>query len=252
MTTAVIIPVLNEEASLPLVLAEIPADLVDEVIVVDNGCTDRSAEIAREHGATVVVESHRGYGAACLAGIAAASRHSILVFLDGDYSDYPEDMRELHAPVAAGQADLVLGTRMVRRESRQALMPQARFGNRLATVLMRLLFGIRCTDLGPFRVIDRQALASLGMQDRDFGWTVEMQLRARLRGLRVREIPVRYRSRVGQSKITGTLRGTVLAGYKILSTIFGYRLSPPRLGPDVAVAPEVPSSEVQDARPTER
>lgn len=228
-TTAVIIPALNEEASLPLVLADLPGALVDEVFVVDNGSEDRTAEVAREHGAVVVEEPRRGYGSACLAGIAAARSHDILVFLDADYSDYPQDLAGLHAPVAGGTADLVVGTRMLGAESRRALMPQARFGNWLASRLMRLLFGIHCTDLGPFRVIGREALDSLGMQDRDFGWTVEMQLRAKLRGLRVREVPVRYRSRVGQSKITGTVRGTVMAGYKILKTIFAYRLRPPVL-----------------------
>lgn len=228
-TTAVIIPALNEEASLPLVLADLPAHLVDRVFVVDNGSTDNTAAVARAHGAVVVTEPRRGYGAACLAGIAAAQGHDILVFLDADYSDYPEDLVHLHGPVAAGTADLVIGTRMVRRESRRALLPQARFGNWLATRLMRWLFGLKCTDLGPFRAVRGEALRSLGMCDQDFGWTVEMQLRAHLAGLRVEEVPVRYRSRVGHSKITGTVRGTVMAGYKILKTIFSYRWRPPEL-----------------------
>jgi glycosyltransferase involved in cell wall biosynthesis len=227
--TAVVIPVFNEAASLPLVLAEIPRALVDEIVVVDNASTDGSGAIARAHGARVVPEPRRGYGAACLAGIAATEGFDVLVFLDGDHSDYPDDLPALLAPLHAGEADLVLGTRMVLPEARRALLPQARLGNRLAAFLMRVLFGIRCTDLGPFRVIRRDALISLGMQDRDFGWTVEMQLRARLRGLRVREVPVRYRQRIGASKITGTLRGTLRAGYKILKTIFAYRLRPPRL-----------------------
>ena len=224
----VVIPVLNEEDSLPLVLDAIPKDLVDEVVVVDNGSTDRSVEIARAHGATVVGEEHRGYGAACLRGIAATEDYEMLVFLDGDYSDYPEDMHELLPPVVADEADLVIGSRMINRESRRALLPQSRFGNQLAAVLMRILFGIRCTDLGPFRVIRRSSLVALQMQDRDFGWTVEMQLRARLKGIRVTERPVRYRKRVGKSKITGTLSGTLKASYKILKTIFAYRVSPPR------------------------
>lgn len=226
--TAVVIPVLNEAASLPLVLAEIPRDLVDEVVVVDNGSTDASGDVARRLGARVVLEPRRGYGAACLAGIAATAGHDLIVFLDGDYSDYPEDMRALLGAVTAGDADLAIGTRMLRADARRALLPQARLGNRLAALLMRVLFGIRCTDLGPFRVIRRDALMALGMQDPDFGWTVEMQLRARLRGLRVVELPVRYRKRVGQSKITGTFAGTLRAGYKILKTIFAYRLRPPR------------------------
>ncbi|MHC5064635.1 MAG: glycosyltransferase family 2 protein, partial [Planctomycetota bacterium] len=173
---AVIIPVFNEEESLPLVLADIPKSRVDDVIVVDNDSSDGSAAVARDAGARVVHESHRGYGSACLAGIAASSEFQILVFLDGDYSDYPEDLEELLPPVLAGEADMVIGTRMLNAESRRALLPQARFGNWLATRLMRLLFGIRCSDLGPFRVIRRDSLLRLGMQDRDFGWTVEMQL----------------------------------------------------------------------------
>lgn len=227
----VIIPVLNEEAALPAVLADIPRDLVHEIVVVDNGSRDRSAEVARTGGARVVHEPHRGYGAACLAGIAATAGADVLVFLDGDHSDHPEDLRQLLPPVLAGEADMVIGSRMIDPTSRAAMMPQARFGNRLATVLMRLCFGIRCTDLGPFRVIRRSSLLALGMRDRDFGWTVEMQLRAKLAGLRVRELPVRYRKRIGHSKITGTLSGTLRAGWKILSTIFLYRLRPPRLMP---------------------
>ena len=224
MRVAVIIPVFNEAASLPLVLGDLPRDLVDRVIVVDNASTDGSAEVARAHGAEVVHQAKRGYGAACLAGIAALrTDDDLVVFLDGDYSDYPDDLRQLLPPVRDGEADLVLGTRMRTAESRRALLPQARFGNQLAAWLMRLLFGICCSDLGPFRVIRHDALRRLGMTDQDFGWTVEMQLRAHLRGLRVRELPVRYRKRVGDSKITGTVSGTLRAGYKILKTIFVYR-----------------------------
>ncbi len=225
-----IIPVLDEEEALPHVLREIPRDLVAEVIVVDNGSRDRSAAVAVAGGARVVPEPQRGYGAACLAGIAAAAGADVLVFLDGDHSDYPDDLRRLLPPVLAGEADLVIGSRTLDRDARAALLPQARFGNWLASLLLRLLFGIRCTDLGPFRVLRRSSLASLGMQDRDFGWTIEMQLRAKLAGLRVRELPVRYRSRIGTSKITGTLKGSVRAGWKILTTILRYRLRPPRLG----------------------
>lgn len=227
---ATIIPVLNEEESLPLVLADIPPDRVETVFVVDNGCTDRSPEVAREHGAVVIDEPRRGYGSACLAGIAAAEGFDVLVFLDGDYSDHPDEMTMLLEPVLAGEADFVVGSRMLRSESKKALLPQSRFGNWLASVMMRVLFGIRCSDLGPFRVITKNALDRLGMQDRDFGWTVEMQLRAKLAGLRVRELPVSYRKRVGVSKITGTLSGTIKASYKIIKTILAYRIRPPRLG----------------------
>ncbi len=227
---AVVIPVFNEERSLPLVLAELPGELVDTVFVVDNGSTDRSAEVAARAGARVVPQPERGYGAACLAGIGATEGHAIVVFLDGDYSDYPDDLRALLPPVRDGEADLVIGSRALLPESRAALLPQARFGNWLATRLMRWLFGIRATDLGPFRVIRRDALMRLGMRDRNFGWTVEMQLRAARAGLRVRELPVRYRKRIGQSKITGTLRGTVMAGWVILSTIARFRWSPPDRG----------------------
>ncbi len=218
---------------MPLVLADIPSDIVDTIFVVDNGSTDRSAEVAREAGAIVVEEPRRGYGSACLAGIAAAGDDfDVLVFLDGDYSDHPEELALVVAPIFDGTADFVVGSRMLRKESRRALLPQSRFGNWLAAVLMRLLFGIRCSDLGPFRAITRDALRRLGMQDRDFGWTVEMQVRAKLAGLRVTEIPVSYRPRVGESKITGTLSGTLRASYKILKTIFWYRIRRPKLGTD--------------------
>ena len=226
---AVIIPVFNEEQALPRVLADIPDDIVDQIVVVDNASTDRSSAVAREKGAHVVTESRRGYGSACLAGIAAAEGYEVLVFMDGDYSDYPDDMRQLLAPVLSGQADLVIGSRMSSRKARKAVPLQARFGNRLAALLMRLLFGIHCSDLGPFRVIRRDTLLDLDMQDRSFGWTVEMQLRACLRRLRVMEVPVRYRRRIGRSKISGTLTGSVRAGYKILKTIFAYRLRPPKM-----------------------
>ncbi len=228
---AVVIPAYNEEQSLPSVLKAIPQEVVDQIIVVDNCSTDQTAEVARSCGAQVVHEGRMGYGSACLRGIANTEGYDVLVFLDGDYSDYPEDMPDLLQPVLGGEADMVIGSRMLNKTSRQALLPQARFGNRLATILMRLLFGIPCTDLGPFRCIRRSSLLNLGMQDQDFGWTVEMQLRAKLCDLKVMEVPVRYRKRIGKSKITGTLRGTLLAGYKILKTIVAYRLSPPRMPP---------------------
>lgn len=221
---AVVIPVLDEEEALPFVLRDIPRDLVDVVIVVDNGSTDRSADIARARGARVVVEAQRGYGAACLAGIAGSADCDVIVFMDGDYSDYPEDLRLLLPRVLDGSADLVIGSRMTEAKSRRALPAHARMGNRLATCLLRLFFGIRCSDLGPFRVLRRDALTALGMQDRGFGWTVEMQVRAQLAGWNVLELPVRYRERVGRSKISGTILGSVRAGTKIIATILRYRL----------------------------
>lgn len=220
----VIIPALNERESLPLVLRAIPGDAVREVVVVDNGSTDGSPEAAAAHGATVVHEPRRGYGSACLAGIAALRTRprppDVVVFLDADFSDHPEELPEVVRPIAAGEADLVIGSRTLGRRERGALLPQARFGNLLASWLIRRLYGVRVTDLGPFRAIRWPALLELGMRDTDFGWTAEMQVRAARRGLRYREVPVSYRRRVGVSKITGTVSGTVRAGYKILYTVF--------------------------------
>ncbi|MFN0007486.1 MAG: glycosyltransferase family 2 protein [Planctomycetota bacterium] len=232
---AVLIPALDEEKALPLVLSEIPPGLVDLVVVVDNGSRDRTAAVAREGGALVVREERRGYGQACLAGLEVLLEgaqgveplggEDVIVFLDADYSDHPEEMSDLVGPLLSGGTDLVLGSRMMNEASRKALLPQARVGNRLASILIRILFGVRYTDLGPFRAIRVDALRHLKMADRDFGWTVEMQLKAAVAGLHVREMPVRYRSRIGKSKITGTLAGTVRASQKILAWIIGWRLA---------------------------
>ncbi|MFQ5717509.1 MAG: glycosyltransferase family 2 protein [Nitrospinales bacterium] len=223
---SVIIPAYNEEISLPLVLNDLPRDSLHEVIVVDNGSQDGTARAAQENGARVVREEKRGYGRACLKGIGALSDPDIVVFLDADYSDYPEELTQLAAPIAAGEKDFVLGTRMELPESRRALLPQARFGNRFAVFLMRLFFGgYKFTDLGPFRAIRYDSLNAIGMRDTDFGWTVEMQIKAVKHGLRIREIPVQYRKRVGVSKITGTVSGTIKAGVKIIYTIFKYSLT---------------------------
>jgi glycosyltransferase involved in cell wall biosynthesis len=217
----VIIPAYNEGASLPLVLAELPRRRVGTVIVVDNGSEDDTAAVARRGGARVVREERRGYGRACLAGLAAAAelRPEIVAFLDGDHSDHPEELPRLLAPIEAGEADLVIGSRVRGRREPGALLPQARAGNLVAVILIRWLYGFRYTDLGPFRAIRWAALERLRMRDTGFGWTVEMQVRALQEGLRVREVPVGYRRRVGTSKITGTLRGTVGAGRGILGTI---------------------------------
>ena len=223
MRTAVVIPVFNERDSLPLVVGAIPRDRVDEVVVVDNGSTDDTPLVARGLPVRLVREDRRGYGSACLAGIAAltASPPDVVVFLDGDFSDHPEEMPALLEAVAAG-ADLVIGSRTRGQREPGALLPQARFGNALACFLIRVLYGHRYTDLGPFRAIRWAALEKLGMEDRTFGWTVEMQIKALRKGLRVAEVPVSYRRRVGVSKITGTLSGTIRAGWKILWTIAKY------------------------------
>jgi hypothetical protein len=223
MKVAVVIPALNEERSLPLVLAALPP--VDDVVVVDNGSRDRTAEVARAAGARVVEEARRGYGGACLAGIAALRNPEVVVFVDADFSDHPEELPLLVGPIERGEADLVIGSRALGQREKGALLPQARFGNALACFLIRLLYGHRYTDLGPFRAIRFDSLRKIGMRDRNFGWTVEMQIRALRHGLRVAEVPVRYRRRVGVSKITGTISGTVRAGYKILYTIFRHALS---------------------------
>jgi glycosyltransferase involved in cell wall biosynthesis len=222
-SVAVIIPVFNERESLPLVVADIPRDVVGEIVVVDNGSTDDTRLVASGLPVRLVREERRGYGSACLAGISAlvASPPEILVFLDGDYSDHPEELPRLTEAIAAG-ADLAIGSRMLGRREPGALLPQARFGNALACFLIRVISGHRYTDLGPFRAIRWEALRSLGMEDRDFGWTVEMQVKALKKGLRVIEVPVSYRRRVGVSKITGTLAGTLAAGRKILWTIARY------------------------------
>lgn len=219
----VVIPARNEEGAIGLVLADLP-DWVDTVVVADNGSNDRTAAVARAAGAIVVHEPQPGYGAACLAGIAALPRVDIVVFADGDRSDYVEDMAAIVDPILidpklAGAADLVIGSRALGgREAGSMTVPQV-FGNWLATRLIRLIWGVRYTDLGPFRAISRPALDRLGMADRTFGWTVEMQLKAIEKGLRVLEVPVRYRARIGVSKISGTVKGTILAGTKILSLI---------------------------------
>lgn len=214
----VVIPARNEEQALPKVLAAIPV-WVATIVVVDNGSTDATASVAASHGATVVNEPVAGYGRACLAGIASLPPVDIVVFLDGDASDDPGEMALLVEPVARGEADMVLGSRTQGEREQGALTPQQIFGNWLACLLIRLVWGVRFTDLGPFRAISKPALDRLAMQDRDFGWTVEMQVRAAKAGLACNEVPVSYRRRIGVSKISGTVKGVVRAGIKILYVI---------------------------------
>lgn len=225
---SVIIPAHNEAGAIALVLAEIPTGLAREVIVVDNNSTDNTGEIARAHGATVLREPRPGYGYACLAGMAHAfgrpqsEQPDIVVFLDGDHSDFPEQMPELLAPLLSGTADMVIGSRALGVREKGSLLPQQQFGNWLAAGLLRLRYGTTTTDLGPFRAILAPALLRIGMEDKTYGWTVEMQVKAARLGLRTVEVPVRYRKRIGTSKVSGTVRGTLGAGYKILWTIFKY------------------------------
>lgn len=226
MRILVIIPAFNEARSIGLVIRDIPGGLVDEVVVVNNASTDETEEHARAAGATVLREERRGYGNACLCGIAYARtrRPDVVVFLDGDYSDYPEEMERLVAPILTDRADFVVGSRMTGTREPGAMLPQALVGNRLACFLIRRLWGVRFTDLGPFRAIRFADLLALDMEDRTFGWTIEMQIKAVEAGLRCTEVPVSYRRRVGVSKITGTVSGTVRASAKILWTIARYAL----------------------------
>ena len=229
MRILVIIPAFNEARAIGRVVGDIPADLVEEVVVVNNASTDETEANARQAGATVLREQQRGYGWACLRGIAYARTRQpdVVVFLDGDYSDHPDEMTQLVEPIRQGTADFVVGSRMIGRREPGAMLPQALLGNRLACFLMRLFWKARYTDLGPFRAIGFDDLLALDMQDKTFGWTIEMQIKAVLAGLRIVEVPVSYRKRVGVSKITGTISGTVKASVKILWTIARFAVLTP-------------------------
>lgn len=229
MIVDVIIPAFNEELSIHKVLLDIPKNLVREIVVVNNNSTDNTRKVAEEHGAKVVDETKKGYGNACLKGIeylsAKTEKPDIVVFLDADYSDYPDQINCLVDPIKQKEKDLVIGSRVLGIAEKNSLTTQQRFGNWLATRLIHLLYGFSYTDLGPFRAIDFNKLLDLEMNDTTYGWTVEMQLKAIKNKLRIMEVPVNYRKRIGVSKISGTIKGTILAGYKIISTIFKYSFS---------------------------
>ncbi len=222
----VIIPAFNEQNAVGLVIDEIPKELVSEIIVVDNGSTDDTFEQAKSRGATILKEPKRGYGNACLKGMAHISASDnlpdIVVFLDGDHSDYPEQMHEIVDPILNNKADMVIGSRSLGQREKGSMTFQQIFGNWLATRLIKLFYGVRYTDLGPFRAIRYESLLTIGMQDQTYGWTVEMQLKAAKLNLRTVDIPVNYRQRIGVSKVSGTMKGTLGAGYKIMYTIFKY------------------------------
>ena len=227
MNIVVIIPAFNEENAVGKVVSEIPKQLVSEVIVVNNNSTDQTSKAALAESSTVLFEPTKGYGMACLKGMdyLANTRKEptdVVVFLDADYSDYPEQMIEMVKPIQENQADLVIGSRALgKREGGSMTIPQV-FGNWLATSLMHWFCGHKFTDLGPFRAIRYSSLLALDMQDKTYGWTVEMQVKALKQKLRCEEMPVDYRNRIGFSKISGTVKGTILAGYKIITTIFKY------------------------------
>ncbi|MGI9523295.1 MAG: glycosyltransferase family 2 protein [Hyphomicrobiaceae bacterium] len=214
----VVIPAFNEAEAIGHVISDIP-DWADDIVVGDNASTDGTADVAIAAGARVVREAEQGYGAACLAALGELKNVDVVVFVDGDRSDYPQDMAALVAPIASGEWDMVIASRTLGEVAKGALTPQQRFGNWLATRLIWLIWGAYYTDLGPFRAIQSDALRRLQMADRTYGWTVEMQIKAVEHHLSVHEVPARYRRRIGVSKISGTVIGTVLAGYKILSII---------------------------------
>lgn len=223
----VIIPAYNEEDSIAKVISEIP-NIVEEIIVVNNNSTDNTGVYAEKAGATVLNESRKGYGYACLKGMEYLSKSEIepdiVVFLDGDYSDYPGELTKLVAPIIDNNIDFVVGARVKRFREVKAMTPQQQFGNWLATTLMKLMFDARFTDLGPFRAIKYQKLMDLEMEDKTYGWTVEMQLKSIRHNLTYMEVPVRYRQRIGVSKVSGTVKGVIFAGFKILGWIFKYSL----------------------------
>jgi glycosyltransferase involved in cell wall biosynthesis len=221
----VIIPAYNEEKAIANVILEIPST-VSEIIVISNNSTDNTIEVAKAAGATVLSENRKGYGYACLKGLDYISNQAvkpdIVVFLDGDYSDYPEELTKLIAPILANDIDFVIGARVATLREKNSMTPQQVFGNWLATTLMKWFFNASFTDLGPFRAIKYEKLVVLDMEDKTYGWTVEMQLKVLKQKMSYVEIPVRYKNRIGVSKVSGTVKGTIMAGVKIIGWIFKY------------------------------
>lgn len=221
----VVIPAFNEEKSIGKVVRDIPKHVVSTVIVVNNNSTDNTVREAGNAGAIVLDEPRKGYGWACLRGIQKANEQGveIVVFMDGDYSDYPEEIEDVLRPIVEENYDMVIGSRVLGKREKGALTPQQVFGNWLATKLIRLFYGVKYTDLGPFRAIKASALEQLNMSDKTYGWTIEMQIKAAKNKMKSCEVPVNYRKRIGVSKVSGTVKGTVLAGIKIIFAVFKYR-----------------------------
>ena len=221
----VIIPAYNEADSIALVINDIPS-IVNEIIVVNNNSTDKTAEVAEKAGATVLFQPQMGYGYACLKGMeyvaTLSEKPDIIVFMDGDYSDYPEQLIEIVKPIIENNTDFVIGARVRSLQEKGSMTPQQHFGNWLATSLMRILFSAKFTDLGPFRAIKYEKLLDLNMQDKTYGWTIEMQLKALKQNLTYIEVPLKYKKRIGISKVSGTIKGSIFAGVKILGWIFKY------------------------------
>lgn len=230
MRVSVIIPTHNEAQAIGRVLADLPSSLVSEIIVVDSNSSDGTSEIAAKMGARVIQEPRRGYGQACLSGVAASASPDVIVFLDGDYSDRPSELPALLAPIVDGRAEITLGSRLQHRRSARALPWHQVLGNRLAASLIRLLYGLEITDLGPFRACRANVLRELALEEPTYGWAVEMIIKGALAGYRVIEVPVSYYPRIGKSKISGTLKGTVGAGWFILSLIVRYYFRQRRAG----------------------
>lgn len=226
MRVSVVIPTRNEREGIARVLADLPSDLVTEVIVVDNNSTDGTAEVAAQLGARVICEPRRGYGQACLTGLASADAPDVVAFLDGDYSDRPAELPNLLQPIFDGRADITVGSRLANAGNSHAMAGHAAFGNRLAAALITCLYHMKISDLGPFRAARATVLQELSLEEKTYGWAVEMILKGAVRGFRVVEVPVSYHPRIGKSKISGTVRGTLGAAWFILSRIVRYYFQP--------------------------